>query len=359
MIADTLIPNVYSSDDQLDPREVMSRELVRVGFSVQRLGSIITADCDWGCCWISGTDTSFQSHVAAKILKNKVHSRTLFSRLGLAHAKGRAFRRDQADDARRFVRRLGRAVVKPGDGKQGHGVSVDINSDAFDQAWQNAWSHNQGRVLIEKFFSGEEARYLVIDGRCVAVVRRIPPTIYGDGVSSILQLVEKKNQIRAMNPHLMHKPIDLDPTRLFLLQSRGLDPAYVPAAHEKIVIDRKGNLSTGADSQDITDIASSSYKSLVEDLARVLPGSHAIGIDILATDHTADISENSYIIVEGNTNPDFLGHYYPMFGLRRDVFGILAESCMRHVRNRAEGAGMASSPALLLSEDLRQKLVAA
>lgn len=357
MTASTLVPNVYAADDQLDSREIMRLALTRAGFEVQKLGSILTADCERGSCWISGTDTSFQSHVTAKILKNKVLSRALFSRLGLAQAKGRAFRRDQAEEARRLVRRYGRAVVKPGDGNQGHGVSVDIASDSFDQAWQNAWAYARGRVLIEQFFSGEEARYLVIDCECVAVVRRIPPTIYGDGVSSVLQLVEKKNEIRAMNPHLMHKPIHLDATRLLLLRNRGIDPAYVPEAQEKIVIDRKGNLSTGADSQDITDIAHGAYKALVEDIAKALPGGHAIGVDILSTDHTADISENSYIIVEGNTNPDFLGHHYPMFGLRRNVFGMLAESCMGHLRNRSADSSILSST--LPSEGGSEERVAA
>jgi D-alanine-D-alanine ligase-like ATP-grasp enzyme len=320
-------PNIYPPDDDFDGKQLMRRELLNVGFSIKSLGTLFIASNEDGFCWLDQFESSFQSHFCQRVLADKVLTRRLLKSIGVSCADGFAYTKEQAPKARQFARRIGQAVIKPARGLKGLGVSVDVRDSTFDQAWDHAWKHASKRVLIERFFDGEEARYMVLDGKCVAVVRRIPPTVYGDGVTSISDLVHQKNVIRSKNPNLRKKLIELDDHRMSLLKRRGLDAQSVPQVGEQIVLDSKGNISTGADPEDITDIVHSDYKEIVESISSSLPGAHIIGVDVLSKDHTKAVTAESYIVIEANTGSGLLSHYYPMYGNRRNIFRMLAQSC--------------------------------
>jgi D-alanine-D-alanine ligase-like ATP-grasp enzyme len=321
-------PNTYPPDDNFNGRQLIRRELRNVGFFVEEMGPFMIASFENGFCWLDQMESSFQSHFCQRILADKILTRKLLKRIGVSCADGYAYTKEEALKARHIVRRLGQVVVKPARGLKGLGVSVGVSHSTFDQAWARAWKHTSKRVLIERFFDGEEARYIVLDGKCVAALRRIPPTVYGDGISSISDLVHQKNIIRSKNPNLRKKLIELDDHRISLLRDRGFDELYVPRVGEKIILDPKGNLSTGADPEDITDIVHSDYKNIVESISKSLAGAHIIGVDVLSKDHTKAATAESYIVIEANTGSGLLSHYYPMYGSRRNIFRMLAQSCM-------------------------------
>jgi D-alanine-D-alanine ligase-like ATP-grasp enzyme len=329
--------NIYSADDNYGRRDLMRKELVNVGFSIADLGKYTIATTEAGFCWLNDAESSFQSYFTFRATLDKILFRDFMKLLKVSYAEGYAYSRDDASKARQMVQRLGRAVLKPTKGFIGRGVSVDVNSSMFEAAWDSAWKYSSARVMVERFFEGEEARYLVLDGKCIAVLRRIPPAVTGNGTSTIIELIEAKNRIRAANPYLRKKPIAMDSHRMAMLQARGLDLDYLPELGEKIPIDSKGNIATGADSEDITDVAHSDYRDIVEYITSKLPNPHIIGYDVLSKDHTSPASPDSYIVVEGNTGSDLMIHYYPMFGQRRNVFRMLAQSCMDRLNTTFEG----------------------
>jgi D-alanine-D-alanine ligase-like ATP-grasp enzyme len=338
------VANVYPPDDHLDDRQLLQRELSNAGFRVTLLGPFLIAKSEFGSCWVTKGDTSFQSATAARLFKQKILTRRLLKGIGIATAQGRAFKQTEADKARSLVAEFGRAVVKPTDGAEGRGVSVNVDERTFAQAWKSAWKTGCRRVLVERFVTGHEARYFVLDGRCAAVVHRIPPCVTGDGFSSVAELVEARNAARAVNPHLKKKPFVLNEHHLLLLKMRGLDAGYVPGNREKLVLDFKGNLSAGAESEDITDDVHPDYKRIAERLTDAVDGCHAIGIDMIAEDYTRPATSNNYVIVEANTYPNLLGHHYPMYGARRNVYKMLAESCMWRLKHRATVGTAAPHP---------------
>jgi D-alanine-D-alanine ligase-like ATP-grasp enzyme len=177
------------------------------------------------------------------------------------------------------------------------------------------------------------------------VLRRLPPAVRGDGVSSISQLIQAKNRVRADNPHLRDKLFQLDQHRLALLQSKGWKLDDVVPAGEQIVLDPKGNLSTGADSEDISEAVHSTYAKIAERISGAIQGAHVIGVDILSRDHTRPAQADDYIIIEANTGPGLLGHYYPMYGQRRNVFKLVAESCAQRMGERIRAWSAADRPA--------------
>ena len=49
-------------------------------------------------------------------------------------------------------------------------------------------------VLVEEYFAGTEYRFFVINGQTKAIMLRVPANVKGDGVHTIRELVEQKNQ---------------------------------------------------------------------------------------------------------------------------------------------------------------------
>src|SRR5690606_9120834 len=67
-------------------------------------------------------------------------------------------------------------VIKPLDGNQGKGVTVNIvTRDHLDIAFRAAAEH--GAVLVEKFLPGNDFRLLVVGNKLVAASRREPPQV--------------------------------------------------------------------------------------------------------------------------------------------------------------------------------------
>jgi cyanophycin synthetase len=71
-------------------------------------------------------------------------------------------------------------VVKPQDGNQGKGVTVNITDRAqLEEAYKNAADY--GTVMVERFLPGQDFRLLVVGDQLVAAARREPPQVLGDG----------------------------------------------------------------------------------------------------------------------------------------------------------------------------------
>ena len=80
-------------------------------------------------------------------------------------------------------------VVKPQDGNQGKGVTVNITTrEQLDAAYASAAVH--GEVMVEKFLPGFDFRLLVVGDRLVAAARRDPPQVIGDGTKTVRELVD-------------------------------------------------------------------------------------------------------------------------------------------------------------------------
>lgn len=97
-------------------------------------------------------------------------------------------------------------VVKPEKGNQGKGVSLNItNSTDIAEAFNIAKKFDSN-VLVEKYVPGKDYRVLVVNGRVVAVARRIPARVIGDGIHTISDLVKISNRdIRRGEAH--EKPL--------------------------------------------------------------------------------------------------------------------------------------------------------
>jgi len=245
----------------------------------------------------------------------------LLQKNGLSIARGKVFSSEEKEDALEYIKHFNEVVVKPLRGSMGRGVTTGITTEKeFLLAWETALKISKEKILIEEqFLDGIEFRYLVIGGQYSASHIRIPPRIIGNGIDTIADLVQLKNNHRSFNPYLAYKLIKLDKQRRAYLEKRGYSLDHVLERDEELIIDSKGGLSTGGDSIDMTDKVHPSFKKIAEDAAKALPGLEVAGIDILAKNHLEPATPENYIILEVNTRPGMGGHIHPTHGKSRKI----------------------------------------
>lgn len=225
-------------------------------------------------------------HLAARASRSKLHTKQLLRALGLPTPAWRvvsdAAQLAQAVDAVGFP-----CVTKPLDGHGGQGVSAGLTTrDAVQQGFEVARQHTAGPILVEAFVPGDDHRLMVVRGQLVAVIRREPPSVVGDGRSTVRELVVQANagrDPRSLVRSGYRRRIELDASAQLQLQAQGLTPDAVPQAGLRVRVRSNANLSTGGVCTDVTAHIHPGWRVLAESLAHTL-GLAMVGMDLLTVD---------------------------------------------------------------------------
>jgi len=217
-------------------------------------------------------------------------------------------------------------VIKPLDGNQGKGVTVNINSEQeVKTAFMEARKFSNS-VLVEKYINGSDYRLLVIGDKLSAAAERRPPYIIGDGIHTVSELVEieNANELRGTDHEKPLTKIKLDDLAKKVLLSQGCDENYVPENNEVIYLRYNSNISTGGTARDCTDEVHPYNADLAVKAAKVL-GLDIAGIDICCEDISKPLCEQNGAIVEVNAAPGLRMHIYPSVGKPRNVAGDILD----------------------------------
>jgi cyanophycin synthetase len=224
------------------------------------------------------------------------------------------------DDARAVVQDIGwPVVVKPRDGNQGKGVTVNIvNDDHLALAFRVAAEY--GEVMVERYLPGHDFRLLVVGDKLVAAARRDPPNVIGDGAHTVRQLVDKVNEDprRGEGHATSLTKIRIDEIAVARLAVQGLTPDEVPPSGLRVVLRNNANLSTGGTATDVTD------EVHPEVAARAIAAAQCIGLEICGVDVLAEsvhrpLEVQGGGIVEVNAAPGLRMHLSPSYGKGRPV----------------------------------------
>jgi D-alanine-D-alanine ligase-like ATP-grasp enzyme len=145
-----------------------------------------------------------------------------------------------------FLRTHGRCVVKPAYGTgAGAGVTCDVQTlEDLVRAALSAVRYCP-ELVVERQLDGDEYRMLVLDGTVVGAVRRRPPSVVGDGGSTVTELVLAENRRRlAAGGHEGLFLLQLGLDACLTLRRQGLSPASVPGDGERVTV--AGAVNTGA-----------------------------------------------------------------------------------------------------------------
>lgn len=206
------------------------------------------------------------------------------------------------DENATFLERHGRLVVKPVNGEQGQGVSVDLRTpEDLEKAIADARQFD-GRVLLEAFHAGDDLRVLVIGYEVVAAAIRRPAEIVGDGRHSIGALIETQSRRRqAATGGESRIPLDRETHRT--LRAAGFDYDSVLPEGQRLAVRRTANLHTGGTLEDVTARLHPDLAEAAIAAARALE-MPVVGVDLLVP----DVEQTDYVIIECNERPGLANH---------------------------------------------------
>ncbi|MBZ2209847.1 cyanophycin synthetase [Massilia soli] len=257
--------------------------------------------------------------IAETIAQDKELTKKLLHAAGVPVPMGRVV--SDADDAWAAALEIGLPVViKPKDGNQGKGVTVNVTTREQLAGGFAAAAEFRDDVMVERYLPGNDFRLLVIGDKLIAAARRDPPQVVGDGVHTVRELVDQVNlDPRRGNGHSTSlTKIRFDDIALASLAKQGLQADSVPTNGQRVILRNNANLSTGGAATDVTDDV---HPEVAE---RAIAAAHMVGLDICGVDLVCDsvlkpIEEQNGGIVEVNAAPGLRMHLSPSFGKGRAV----------------------------------------
>jgi cyanophycin synthetase len=268
---------------------------------------------------IQASQTSNTRAIAVDMCQNKAMTNRMLRAVGVPVPDGR--RVESADDAWAAAQEIGLpVVVKPIDGNQGKGVSVNLQNEAEIRAAYDIARAFRGGVLVERFVTGHDYRLLVVNGELVAAARRDPAQVEGDGQRTVAELVAIVNEDPRRRPG--HSStltrITLDEAAKLVLAQQDLTVESVPQAGQVVRLRTNCNLSTGGTAADVTDLVHPA-NARVARLAAQIFDLDVAGVDMVCHDIARPLAEQAGAIVEVNAAPGLRMHLAPASGTPRDV----------------------------------------
>jgi cyanophycin synthetase len=268
---------------------------------------------------IQAAEIDTTSAIAEGIAQDKQLTKKLLAAAGVPVPQGREV--SSAEDAWVAALEIGLpVVVKPRDGNQGKGVTVNITTQEQMLAGYHTATEFRSHILVERFLPGHDFRLLVVGDKLVAAAQREAPHVVGDGVHSIQALVDGVNSDprRGSGHATSLTKIRFDDIALACLADQNLQADAIPALGQRITLRRNANLSTGGTATDVTDDVHP------EVAARAVEAARMVGLDICGVDVVTDsihhtLEEKGGGVVEVNAAPGLRMHISPSFGKGRAV----------------------------------------
>ncbi len=279
--------------------------------------------------------------VSTESVSNKWFSKKLLQKTGFHTPSGRVIKSFKM--ALDYIKDKGfPVVIKPLNRSLCKGVTINIkNENQLQRAIEYVKRYGK-KFLIEEFLKGENYRVTVVDNKVVGVCLRKHPQVIGDGKHKIKELIKIKNKDPRRgkgNGFTLH-PIKIDDNFTHeILAEQGFDLNSIPPKGQVVILNKKINLGSGADTEDLTHKVNPKISDLSIKVAKTFDAK-VLGLDILAVDICrAPSSANPVSIIEVNSFPFIDIHHYPHKGRSRNIAAaiwdmVFAEHGFKKIKNR-------------------------
>lgn len=141
------------------------------------------------------------ARIGSFIANDKFKTEKHLQNFGINTPNSRVYASDEMEKAKRetFGDSDNPVVIKPLISTMSQGVRVNVSEDRFDYNWQEASkfsNSSQGKILVQNYLDGFEARATVVQGKLLSIMARIPPYVVGNGQDTIEKLLEIKSEER-------------------------------------------------------------------------------------------------------------------------------------------------------------------
>lgn len=165
------------------------------------------------------------------------------------------------------------------------------------------------------------------------MVLREPASVIGDGTSTIVELVEAKNELRRCNPHTLSRLIPRNDASSYSLQKEGLTWQSIPDSGQHVALASAANISQGGDPIEVLPETHAEVLEAAVHAVEAIPGLNQAGVDFLLVDHRQPLAEQGGGICEINTTPALMANQAPVFGEVQPV-------ALKLVKAAAQEAGL-------------------
>src|SRR3989344_4117232 len=294
-----------------------------------KVGAKVIVEPEWGIAaqivYKNGVVRSLRylsldlNHIASSdIAKDKDYAKFFLNKNGYPVAEGQTVFSDswaqvlksnrKIPHGLRYAKKLGfPVIVKPNSSSQGSGVSVAYNQRELKSALIKIFKSDR-IALVERYSPGHDYRVVVLDNEVISAYERIPLSVVGDGKTSVIQLLKRKNNLfikQGWDTRINFKDSRIKDK----LRRRGHTFKSVLKKGERVFMLHNANLSTGGDSIDATKTTHAGFKKISIDITKKM-GLRICGVDIMIA--KGDITKNpkkcKYFIIEINAAPG-LDHY--------------------------------------------------
>ncbi|UTR11806.1 acylphosphatase [Evansella sp. LMS18] len=296
-----------------------------ITFGVNPPGRLFSLSSDERTHYFFRTRGDKVTKQAVEIGSDKEDTKVWLTKVGVPVPEGKKFTEEVTDEeilkectSLRFP-----VVLKPTNGSLGNGVVTNIKDL---QELKKALKYvrvelEYPEVIVERYIYGEEYRVYVIEDKVIAAYNRMPANIAGDGIHTIEELIELKNEQRRDNARLTSCLIEIDKEVLEFIEASGYTLDSIPKKGEKIFLRVKTNVSAGGDPIDVTDKLPEAIKQIAVNAIKAVPGLHHGGVDIIG-----DFNEpESAVVIELNPTAQIGGILFPMKGRSRDIPGAIID----------------------------------
>lgn len=263
----------------------------------------------------------FVSKYDTRLVDDKEKTKLHLRKGNFQIAEGKSFWFWQKEKAVQFgLKELGfPLVVKPRGGSVGRHVTTNIqDSEKLKRAVNKAVIYSPA-FIVERFIP-ETAVYraTVIDFNFVACVKQVPANVVGDGISTIRELIDRKNSDpNRGEPHqkayALYKIVESE-----MIENR------VPKKGEIIFLQQDPFLRLGGDLVEVTPQVHPDNLKLFLQVARFFD-IRVVGIDFLAQDISHSWKEQRCAILELNSVPCIELHHFPSSGAPQNVAKAVAD----------------------------------
>ncbi|MDD3813436.1 MAG: phosphatidylglycerol lysyltransferase domain-containing protein [Desulfocapsaceae bacterium] len=246
--------------------------------------------------------TSITDVVTRKVTHNKYLSQNILRSHGIPVPASKIFSPEDVDNILKHVEKHRPVVIKPVTGSRSRGVTVDPQN--AEEVLQAVARIQNNKVMIEQLIHGDCYRILIYKNKIIDVLHWFPPYVIGNGLDSLFNLVEVKNDYyRQNNMYLIQ--VDFD-----YLGRQGINMGFVPEKGQRIYLHHSQEHYVGGEpvQVDLQSIHPDNIKMFLK-VAQV-SGLPLAGLDFISKDLSIFYNENGAGINEINSNPEMWPHYF-------------------------------------------------
>ena len=290
---------------------------------------------DGKTCYFRYSSVDLNPLGASEISKDKDYATFFLRRMGHPTVPGKSFYSPRwceaigstrgTEQAGKYAKKLGwPVIVKPNSSSQGKGVQSAHSVAELKKALNEIFAYDDV-ALVQRPVSGKDYRIVILDGKVISAYERIPLNVVGDGRSSILTLLQKKQREFISSGRDTKIKFD-DPRIKTKLKRQGFSLRSKIQNGQQVFLLDNANLSTGGDAVDVTNTMHAAWEKLAADITRDM-GLRICGVDVMINGDITSAPQK-YWVLETNAAPG-LDHYLQTGSAQKKIVEDMYRSVLR------------------------------